>query len=165
MCIKKKPKLVINKIYQRLLKVPLYALILVATGLCLLINIFVSFFSPVAENINSSLSIGEQLLLMVFIAPLVETYIFQDIPYKILKNKLHPTIIIVLSGLIFGLAHLSTGTSNFFVVTIVGFIFMALYILVYYRTKGKAVVTVFIVHALLNLIAVVLHLAAHQLAP
>ncbi|WP_370659336.1 CPBP family glutamic-type intramembrane protease [Sphingobacterium luzhongxinii] len=78
---------------------------------------------------------------------------------------MHPTIIIVLSGLIFGLAHLSTGTSNFFVVTIVGFIFMTLYILVYYRTKGKAVVTVFIVHALLNLIAVVLHLAAHQLAP
>lgn len=101
-------------------------------------------------------SFEKELLLTVFFGPFVETVIFQFLPYVILSRisylKKNPVYIILISTLLFGLTH------NYSVHYIIyGMIPGAFYIYLYIMRTGKhPFYTVFILHAVNNLVCIIL---------
>ncbi|MGL5785999.1 MAG: CPBP family glutamic-type intramembrane protease [Bacteroidales bacterium] len=99
-------------------------------------------------------SFEKELLITVFFGPFVETVIFQFLPYVILSRisylKKNPVYIILISTFLFGLTH-NYSAHHIIYSTMVGFFYMYLYIM---RTGKHPFYTVFILHAVSNLVSI-----------
>ena len=101
-------------------------------------------------------SFDEHLFIAVVFGPFLETVIYQFLPYVILSRiswlKKNPVFIIVISSLLFGLTH-NYSVHHAIYSTMVGFFYMYLYIM---RTGKHPFYTVFILHAISNLVSITL---------
>ncbi len=99
------------------------------------------------------ISFGGMIILAVIIAPVIETALFQALPYllftKIPYIRLKPVWIVLISAVLFGLWH--TYSIHYMIYTFIGgAAYMYLYIV---RYKRGAYLTVVAIHSLANLFA------------
>ena len=111
------------------------------------------FGDPPSEKESGLLSM---IILGVIIVPLLETLIFQKLPYflftKIRYFRSHICLVIIISALLFGLSH--TYSLNYVIYAIcIGVIFMYAYVV---RVNKRPFWTVFLIHALFNMIVIIL---------
>lgn len=109
------------------------------------------------QNVPTSVLL--KYFMAVLVAPFFETYLFQAIPYHLLRTipyvRRHVWIIIVVSSVIFGLVH--TFSIQFMIHTaIVGFFLITTFII---REKKKdQVLSTYLLHAFSNFVAITLSL-------
>lgn len=90
-------------------------------------------------------------IFVVFIAPIVETFVFQFIPIKVLQRKVKSNVaIVIVSSLLFALAHLSSYTYAFS--NLLGGTVLASTFIIAARKKFPAYLCTASVHTLNNLI-------------
>jgi membrane protease YdiL (CAAX protease family) len=113
-------------------------------------------FSPTPNETIMTAGLGQQILAIVILAPLIETLIFQKWVYQALSLvgwlKRYKILIIFLSAVIFGLIHfysLSYVIYNFFT----GALLMMAYII---KIDKNPYWTVVLLHGLMNLFSIVI---------
>ena len=148
-----------TKILYFLIHVPFYSFILIF----LLITLFfglITYFLPIdlaSETSGKGLeSIIEQLIFGVLIVPLIETLLLQSLIITIIcKIVKRPSLNIIpalaISALAFGLNH-SYNMAYFIYTLIIGFFLAFAYFIARYR-KESAILSVFLIHAIFNLIS------------
>ncbi|WP_113651509.1 CPBP family intramembrane glutamic endopeptidase [Pedobacter namyangjuensis] len=98
-------------------------------------------------------SLAEEFIIVVVVAPILETIIFQYIVIETLTRfKIMPIICVFISGILFGMAHWYN-LIYVVVLTIVGFIFAYYYLALRHQNPVNKLVLVTLLHALSNLIA------------
>ena len=109
-------------------------------------------FHETTENYN--FTFDGYLLVAVVFGPFVETVIYQYLPFVILSRisylKQNYVFIIFISSLLFGLTH-NYSAHHIIYSSLVGFFYMYLYIM---RTGKHPFYTVFILHAVSNLVSI-----------
>lgn len=119
---------------------------------------FLPLFFIINPNIGGpsniiNLSISNQLLFLVIIGPLFETFLFQHLVIiffnKIINNHI---IITIISAILFGLSHYYSIFYMFYSF-ILGILLAYSYIIYFKYKKQSPFITVFIIHLLRNLIA------------
>lgn len=127
--------------------------------ICIILSLFfdcVLIYLPgdlnIIEKSHESNILILNILKFVLLGPFLETFIFQHVPFsifrRIFKNHKSKTILILFSGIIFGISHIY---SLYYIIKtfILGMLFMYAYII---RYKNKdAFISVFLIHALFNL--------------
>jgi len=113
------------------------------------------------ELVNESFEVTINLIVNVLIlAPLLETLVFQVLFFSVLKKfKINKWIIVMISGLAFGAFHYY---SVFYIIqtSLVGFIFMYMYIL-RAEVENKPFLSTVIAHSTVNLIVTIAVLITH----
>jgi membrane protease YdiL (CAAX protease family) len=114
-----------------------------------------SFFFTSENFTPNQFSFLSQIILLTLIGPLLETFIFQHIIYKILK-KYKPIIILLVSATLFGLAHIGN-LYDFIISFIVGILYMNLYLIIKVDKHKDPFLYVLIAHVTHNLIVVIVN--------
>ena len=95
----------------------------------------------------------QRFITLVFLAPLVETYLFQYLFFEHLSRYLKSSVIIFLSAIAFGLGH--TYNSGYILYAFFsGLLYSVGY---YYRLNSHPYVMVFLIHSIYNLLALLLN--------
>ena len=118
----------------------------------LLISIVFSIFYSSSNSIGYKFSNKfEEFFLVVLIAPVIETYLFQHIIIKFLEKKLSKNIyILMICSLVFGLMH-TYNIVYFFKACISGFLYSLLYLIIKQSKNKNPIMYVIICHSLYNL--------------
>lgn len=104
----------------------------------------------------------ETVFFAVIIAPLLETIIFQLLPLKLFKIlRLPVNLAIFITTLIFAYAHLEDGLVNFIGMIPIGFLFVWSFVVRERKSTSNAIFTVYIIHALTNLLATAIYLLSN----
>lgn len=114
-----------------------------------------SFEHLSADNINSPFDLFVKFFSIVVIAPFFETVIFQVLPIEtMIKFKAKPLLAVLLSSVIFALAH---SYNIVYIITVfpLGFVYCYYYYLLRYKDKYLAFLSVVGLHAASNLFAYV----------
>lgn len=114
-----------------------------------------SFEHLSADNINSPFDLFVKFFSIVVIAPFFETVIFQVLPIEtMIKFKTKPLLAVLLSSVIFALAH---SYNIVYIITVfpLGFVYCYYYYLLRYKDKYLAFLSVVGLHAASNLFAYV----------
>jgi hypothetical protein len=107
-----------------------------------------------AQNIQENYGKFEFFILAVFVAPVVETFLFQFIPIETLQKKVNSKFIIaIISALLFSISHLSSYTYAFS--NLLGGIVLAYTYIISTQKKYPAYLCTATVHSLRNLIVFV----------
>lgn len=145
----------INNIYKYINKLNFFSLIFLVTLINLLICFIASFLSnyftgkSLNEGVNGFLNTQEEFVLVVIIAPLFETLIFQYLIIDFFSKKMQLKFACFISALTFALQH--TYNLFYFVFALfMGIILAFLYVIGHKKNKGF--VLVLITHFLYNLI-------------
>ncbi|WP_443937437.1 CPBP family glutamic-type intramembrane protease [Pedobacter sp. MW01-1-1] len=100
-------------------------------------------------------SLKEEFVIVVIVAPIIETLIFQYLIIEtLLSVKLAPLLCVVVSALLFGISHYYN-LAYILVTTVVGFIFAYYYMALRHQHYLQKIVLVTLLHALSNLFAFV----------
>jgi len=133
------------------------------TSLLGLIFYFIKIESAHREKLLQNLPLIKIFFYKVILAPLVETFFFQlvilEIVMYVFNNKRKYFIGILISGLLFGLAHY-TNTHNLiysFLAVIAGSLFATIYVLSKIRKDVNPFLLVFLSHALINFFGFVIN--------
>lgn len=145
-------------VIKYLLKVRAYKFVLIFFGFSVLLGSITTFLPEpeMAEPLTAE-NILQEILLAVFLAPIIETLLFQlliiEIIRKIIKRpKKNICVALLLSSTAFALNH--TYSLGYFVITFLGGFVLALaYYLGIFR-RENAFVMVLLIHSLYNLSAV-----------
>jgi membrane protease YdiL (CAAX protease family) len=139
-----------------LIKAPFYFYIIIFLCPSLLLGVITIFLpEPEVAGYIAADSIVIEMLIAVIAAPLIETLLFQsliiEIVCKIIKRpRQNIHIAVIASALAFALSHLYS--LSYFIITFFGGIILALaYYLGRYRKEG-AIILVFIIHSMYNLV-------------
>jgi membrane protease YdiL (CAAX protease family) len=95
----------------------------------------------------------QRFITLVFLAPLVETYLFQYLFFEHLSRYLKNSVIIFLSALVFGLGH-SYNSVYMLYAFFSGLLYSAGY---YYRLNSHPYVIVFLIHCIYSLLTLLLN--------
>ena len=145
----------INPSVRFLIRAPAYIYILVFYCPSVLLGVITTFLPD--PDISSSLvadNIFLNLLVTVFVVPLIETLIFQsliiEIICKVIKRpRKNICIAVIASSLAFALNH-TYSLSYFFITLFAGMILALAYYFGRYR-KESAIILVFLIHSIYNL--------------
>lgn len=99
-------------------------------------------------------------LYLIVIAPFMETLLFQLLPIKVLDlffPRAYYLLKIAVVTLIFAYAHLNEGLINFIGMLPIGFLFVWSFTVKQKQSVRLAVLSVFIIHALTNLLATLMY--------
>lgn len=111
------------------------------------------------DNLDLQNKFLETIFFAVVIAPFLETLIFQFLPLKLFKLLRIPIeLSIFITTLIFAYVHLDDGLINFIGMLPIGFLFVWSFVVRDKRSTYNAIFTVFVIHALTNLLATVIYL-------
>ncbi len=120
-----------------------------------LIDVLISFTFSLLFPKTSSLgyvfqNFYEEFILVVIIAPIIETYLFQHLLIKIIELKLNKrNLILPICSIVFGLLHLYN-LVYFFKACISGFLYSFLYLSIREK-KSNPIYYVFLCHSVYNL--------------
>ena len=116
-------------------------------------NYFEPGFSDVSVDMFKGMSLTRAFMILVLIAPFIETIICQFAIIELLKKlKLSNQLTVLITAVIFGLLHDYNGF--YIVMTVVaGFIFAYYYVALREQGRWYAIFYVFLLHGLANLIA------------
>lgn len=95
----------------------------------------------------------QRFITLVFLAPLVETYLFQYLFFEHLSRYLKNSVIIFLSAIAFGLGH-TYNSAYILYAFFSGLLYSVCY---YYRLNSHPYVIVFLIHSVYNLLAILLN--------
>ena len=128
-----------------------YVVSFVFVGSFYLLKIFLPFLTHTEGPFKKPTSLTEKIIIGLIVAPLFETYIFQDGVFKILKGKMRDSFIIFISALLFGLSHFYDlfYTMNTFLIGLV-------FAVAYRNWEGNNINKfwmIVIIHAMYNLVA------------
>jgi membrane protease YdiL (CAAX protease family) len=152
--------------YRFLGTTPLWVYLPIAYIAILFLRMLVSLPFPEATEANSQLSVSDlglldniwfQCIAVVVLAPLLETALFNTLPYYFLNlfafMRKHFWLILVLPSLLFGAIHVY---SPFYSLQMfaTGMVFMSTYALRF--PKGDSFVATLLLHAINNLISIIL---------
>lgn len=131
----------------------LFTLLIFPTLICNIITVFTSCSENWAEIDLPYKSLSLNIITIIFIAPVVETFIYQFLPFSLLFRalKIRPIYVIFFSSFLFG------GMHYYNIIYVVyaflsGFILIFAYI-IFYKRKFYPFVMVSIIHFIINLIA------------
>lgn len=131
--------------------------VLIASYIVLLPQVILTYLFPSLEvGTNWSVegkSWTEKIFAAVIFAPIIETFLFQYLPHRILLRKLslNWTWVMLISALLFGLTHWY-GIGYIVFSTLIGLVFIAAYVFLYETNKNPFLVVTF-AHMLRNTIA------------
>lgn len=116
------------------------------------ISILFSLFYSSSNSIEYKFSNKfEEFFLVVLIAPVIETYLFQHLIIKFLEKKISSTIyILLICSLVFGLMH-TYNIVYFFKACISGFLYSLLYLIIKQYKNKNPILYVVICHSIYNL--------------
>lgn len=120
----------------------------------LITSVLATYFDPtLTSSPLKNKSLLAQFIVVVIIAPIIETIIYQFAIIEIgFKLKLSPILIIIISSLAFGFSHWYNPV-YVLVTTVVGFILAYYYTALRQQNYTNRVVFVVLLHSLSNLIA------------
>ncbi|MDD3738559.1 MAG: CPBP family intramembrane metalloprotease [Lentimicrobiaceae bacterium] len=138
---------------------------LIFIGFILLVNVFVDIQ---LENLVKELDFSTKrkilfVLSALVLAPMVETFIFQHLIFhffKEIRRKGIPIRFIVISSLLFGLAHQVTWTSGvflgitFFIQKLAVGVILAICYYLFYRKRKHALLSTALIHSVHNLFVI-----------
>lgn len=112
----------------------------------------VEVFAPSSFDVfDEKFSLGEIFFLSVFLAPLIETFLFQYLIIEVLLYyKINKSLVIVISGLLFVLFHNYNWVYVFFAI-FPGLLYASYYIFLKMRKKTFPFHTIVGLHSLYNL--------------
>ncbi|MGM0408085.1 MAG: CPBP family intramembrane glutamic endopeptidase [Bacteroidota bacterium] len=148
-----------TKILYFLIRVPFFKFILFFLLITLWFGV-ITYFLPInltSETSGKGLeSIIEQLIFGVLIVPLIETLLFQSLIITIIckivkRSRLNIIPALAISAIAFGLNH-SYNLAYFIYTLIIGFFLALAYFVARFR-KESATLSVFLIHAIFNLIS------------
>lgn len=114
----------------------------VAIGLGVMVITNITGTDPTVDVVTID-NVFFEFVTIVLLAPLLETFLLQHLPFVWLAKRLHPGCIILLSALVFSLLHYYS-----LVYVISAFSAGLLYAIAYYlRSKTNPFLTVFTIHA------------------
>lgn len=146
-----------------LYKLSFYKSLLILFSMRWLISIIIGVvFGLLGRESEIPELIGGNIFIALFVAcifaPISETFVFQLLPYKILRKPLKGKLIYlsIISGIIFGLVHY-VSVSRMVSTAILGFCLQLWFVLLL-RKHGtaKAFMGVTVVHSLMNLVSVMI---------
>lgn len=133
--------------------------ILVFTTLCFLVNFVFSFLIILSDQILElkfdfsagplkDSSLAAKFVAGSFVAPLVETFLFQYLPIEILKKKLSRGYLLIFSSALFGLSHFYS-IPYMLKTFLIGLVLAASYVFWIQQKPHKFIITVSF-HSLFN---------------
>lgn len=142
-----------NRVFEKIrnLKDPLFVFFFVTLGLGITYTTGVLAKTITGKSINEGFtpfdSTFEEFFTVIIIAPFLETFLFQYLPFKLTQKWMHPILSILFCGLIFGIPHIY----NWFYMlsaVVIGLLLGSAY---YLRINtGRAFLIVTIIHLLNN---------------
>jgi signal transduction histidine kinase len=159
-----KLKQMIKKILLKIYKQPaiisgliLYSILLSIAGLGVLLAEIFNIYIGVYDRFGEKLEGYALIVFACIVAPIVETYLFQWLPYYLFDFKKKLFLISAILGCFFGLLHY-TSLMYVAVASCAGFLFLLFYVLLARRHNNfVAFLTIAIVHSLYNAVVFFYH--------
>lgn len=105
--------------------------------------------NSINEGFTPFSSVFEEFFTVIIIAPFLETFLFQYLPFKLTQKWMHPILSILFCGLIFGIPHLYNWFYMFSAVVVGLLLGFAYYLRL---NTGRAFLIVTIIHLLNNFV-------------
>ena len=147
---------------MNLRKLNTVSFIILSTSILLLLewlisDLLFSMLFPASSDIsifNENDTLISKVVLLFIIAPVIETFVFQKLPFLFLRKYLNNSVIIIISALLFSLAHIYS--IRYVIFTFILGVFFAYFY--YLRLNKKPYITIVIVHALYYIALFLTHL-------